>query len=236
MHHRDSLTNIPSVIQASFNVTLGKHAVNVTRDIKAGEELLVSYVDPAQRLRNRAFNLERFGVDCSCSICVPGKAHDTSEKRRKQIEQIVAGLAVYDGAKPLMVKVPDIVPDTPDLALTMAETAIEVAGKEQLVNMYVAKLHRQAAKYALQERRIEKAKSHAQREAKVERICLGEETTYLNDRDVREGGGNAAAWLKYIEEVAKKDQVNIRMCEKREAKERKHAAKKAEKKAAKGKR
>ena len=156
-----------------------------------------------------------------------------SEKRRHSIEQAKNGLTIYDGKKLQGARMPFVVPKEPQLALHMAEVAIDLMGKEQLVNMSLAKLHRQVSKYALQLNLGEKAKGHAVREAEVEKVCLGSETAYFNDVGVLDGGGNAAAWMKEVDRVVEKDRVKIRMCEKRVAKEAKRADKKAEKKAGK---
>ena len=178
----------------------------------------------------RAHNLQSFDVDCECPSCMPGKIHLTSEKRRRQIAKIRSGLATYDGTASPGSEPPDIVPTDPNLALNMAEAAIELMRTEQLANMHLAKLHRQASKYSLQRGMADKARSHAQNEAQVERVCLGTETEYLN---AGQGDGNAATWASEVERIAEKDRVKIRMCEKREFKDKKKAQKKAEKKAAK---
>jgi hypothetical protein len=161
---------------------------------------------------------------------MPGKIHITSEKRRRQIATIRAGLATYDGAASPGAEKPDVVPTDPNLALNMAEAAIELMRTEQLANMHLAKLHRQASKYSLQRGMVDKARSHAQKEAQVERLCLGTETEYLN---AGQGDGNAATWANEIDRIAEKDRVKIRLCEKRGVKDKKKAQKKAEKKAGK---
>ena len=223
----------PSFTQASYNPSLGTHTAYATRDIKAQEELLTSYIDPLQPMRGRAADLLDFNIDCECATCMPGQVFKTSEKHRHSIQQVRSGLLIYDGEKLQGAKPPDVVPREPNLALNMAEVAIELMHKEQLVDMSLAKLHRQAAKYALQLGRVEKAKAHATKEAEAEKACLGSETLYLNDFNTAYGGGNAAAWMSEIERMVEKDRVKIRMCEKRIAKETKKAEKKAEKKAGK---
>ena len=116
------------------------------------------------------------------------------------------------------------------MALTIAGSAINLMREERLTYMALAKLHRQASKYSLQLGKVDKAKSHANKEAEAERLCLGAETTYLNKKGVEEGGGNAAAWMNEIQRIVEKDGVKIRMCEKRVLKENKRAEKKAAKK------
>ena len=157
----------------------------------------------------------------------------TGEKRRHSIEQARSGLTIYDGEKLRGARPPDIVPREPNLALNMAEVAIDLMCTEQLVSMSLAKLHRQASKYALKLGLGEKAKSHAMKEAEVEKVCLGGETAYFNDVSSTNHCGNAATWAKEVERMVEKDRVKIRMCEKRVAKETKKAEKKAEKKAGK---
>jgi hypothetical protein len=184
-------------------------------------------------MRGRAADLLDFNIDCECASCIPGKIFKTSEKHRHSIEQARSGLTIYDGEKLHGARPPDVVPREPNLALNMAEVAIDLMRAEQLVNMALAKLHRQASKYALQLGRVDKAKSHAVKEAEVEKVCMGSETAYLNNVSATDSSGNAAAWVKEIERMVEKGRVKIRMCEKRVAKETKKADKKAEKKAGK---
>ena len=213
--------------QASYNPSTSTNTVHAIRDVPAGDELLTSYIDPAQPMVHRAHDLQHFDIDCGCPICVPGKIHIASEKHRRQIDKIRAGLAIYDGTASPAHNVADVVPTDPHLALNMAEAAIELMRTEQLTNMHLARLHRQASKYALQRGMVDKARSHAQKEAQVETLCLGTETEYLNDK----AGGNAATWAREIERTAEKDRVKIRLCEKRELKDMKKGEKKAQTKA-----
>ena len=75
---------------------------------------------------------------------------------------------------------------------------------------------------------VEKAKAYTLMELEVERYCLGTETQYMKDPD------DAESWMKHVDMVAERDQVIVRICEKRDQKEKKKADKKAAKKAAKG--
>ena len=225
-------------IHASYNPSLGAHTVHAIRDIQPGEEILASYIDCIQPISERNKDLETYGVDCYCTVCKSSSAAIASEKRRDRLHDIVRGLKAYNGQDSGPEPVPiRLIPKNPASALQVADTAISLLQEEGLTGMPLATAYRQASKYSLQQGLVEKAKSYAAKEAEVERCCLGTETVYLNDGegggDGRVGGGDAESWAKWIDHMAEKDAVKIRMCEKREAKERKRVEKKADKKAAK---
>ena len=71
---------------------------------------------------------------------------------------------------------------------------------------------------------VEKAKAYGQKEVEVEKYCLGTETAHMRNPT------NAETWVKEVKTVEEKEQVKIRMCEKRSKKEMKKADKKAAKK------
>ena len=156
---------------------------------------------------------------------------------RHSIDQDKRSLAVYDGTAPTKGtkeyrewRKPGIVLTDPNMALTTAEFAICLMREESLIDMSLARLHRLASKYSLQLGEVDKAKSHAMHEAEAEKMCLGTETAYLDEKALTEGGGNAAAWTREIERIVEREGVKIRMCQKRVLKANKKAEKKAAKK------
>ncbi|KAK3721065.1 hypothetical protein LTR37_003355 [Vermiconidia calcicola] len=215
-------------VHASYNASLGTHTVHAIRDVQAGEELLVSYIDCAQPTQKRTEDLEKHGVDCWCEVCKRSPAAKQSERRRHLIFDLKRGLSAYDGNHVKGRRTPDrLIPHNPTEAVAAAENLVQLLCEDGLEGMDLAFAYRIASKYSLQLGMVEKAKTYAVEEAEVELHCLGTETGHLKD-------GNAEAWLKRIRWTAEKDAVKIRMCEKRGMKEAKKAEKKADKKAKKG--
>jgi hypothetical protein len=218
-----------TVLQASYNPTLGTHTVYAIRDISAGEEIVVSYVNCAIGIQERAEALEEFGVDCYCSVCRDSAAAHRSEEHRRDIYCSKQILAAYDGESVKAQKLnPNFLPQYPGKALEMAETLVEGLQEEGLVGMDLAAAYRYVSKYSLQQGMPGKAKEAALKEAEVEKYCLGDETGWM------EGAGNAASWLKHVQTTIENAGVKLRMCMKRELKETKRMEKKAEKKARRG--
>lgn len=216
-------------VYASYNHSLGRHTVHAIRDIKAGEEILTSYVDCAQPIAERSDTLDDRGVDCYCPSCKMSATAARSENQRDRLYDNNCGLKAYDGKLNRDERIPlRLIPRNPTEALTMAEESVSILKEEGLVGMVLAAAYRQSSRYCLQLGMVEKAKAYAKKELEVERYCLGTETEYLNDG---KKGGNADHWMKEIEWMAEKERVKIRMCEKRCQKEQKKADKKAAKKA-----
>ena len=146
-----------------------------------------------------------------------------------RLHDIKRGLAIYNGD----LQDPDrislrYVPRNPTEAVAAAEEAVMLLKEEGLVGMSLASSYRQCSKFSLELGMVAKAKAYALKELEVERYCMGTETSFVSDP------GNAESWMKHVEWTAERDQVKIRMCEKRNMKEQKKADKKAAKKAGKG--
>lgn len=91
---------VPNV-QGGFNDEVGKLHVHALRDINAGTELTLSYLDDGGMLRaERAEKLETYGFDCGCAICngetVLGQE---SEARREKIRQTISTYAQEQGVE-----------------------------------------------------------------------------------------------------------------------------------------
>jgi len=212
--------------QANYNPQLGSHTVHTIRDIHAGEEILTAYIDIAQASDEREENLAKRGVTCQCPACLPGDAFVTSERRRQRIFDFKRCSYAYEGDQVRASDVPAyIIPRNPIEALDRAHEIIKLLLQEGLLGMELAQAYRWASKYSLQSGMLEKAKAFAQKEAEVELYCLGKETGYMSEPS------NAAGWTKQLEDMADKDKVKFKMCEKRMMKEAKRLDKKAEKKA-----
>ncbi|KAE9410958.1 hypothetical protein BT96DRAFT_983628 [Gymnopus androsaceus JB14] len=57
-------------------------------DIKAGQEITITFVDPAATVVQRGEALQSYGLHCTCNACVNGNSTD-SDKRRVRIGEVV---------------------------------------------------------------------------------------------------------------------------------------------------
>jgi len=46
-----------------------KCLVQITKEIKSGEEICISYIEESQDLEDRQFDLRTYGFKCSCAKC-----------------------------------------------------------------------------------------------------------------------------------------------------------------------
>lgn len=125
-----------------YNPTLRRLTVHACRDIEAGEQIFVSYVNYACRTQQqRAQDLLRRGVVCGCSACVD-PAVDVLRRRSFELDQ---GLAAY--AKTQMRTIgndvsPSLlphIPKTPAEALKSAQELVEVLEKQGLEGIELCK-------------------------------------------------------------------------------------------------
>ena len=78
----------------SWNSAIGKETIHSMRDIKAGEEITISYVDMEHDKRLRAWELRHYGFVCDCAAC--GDEDDESTlalkcaENRLQIHELIA--------------------------------------------------------------------------------------------------------------------------------------------------
>lgn len=60
----------------AWNEAIGKETVHTMRDVAAGEEIVISYVDMEHDKRLRAWELRHYGFVCGCEVC--GDEEDVS--------------------------------------------------------------------------------------------------------------------------------------------------------------
>ncbi|KAH7718142.1 tpr domain protein [Aphelenchoides avenae] len=63
-------------------------AVHAIVDVKKGEEISLSYIDPTQAYANRAQQLKGFGIECSCRLCKTERADANRFEREKLVKQL----------------------------------------------------------------------------------------------------------------------------------------------------
>jgi hypothetical protein len=65
------------------------HHVHATRSILPGEELTISYIDPARSKEDRQRSLKQWGFECTCSLCSASPAvSGASDQRIAKILEI----------------------------------------------------------------------------------------------------------------------------------------------------
>ncbi|KAF1927708.1 SET domain-containing protein [Didymella exigua CBS 183.55] len=106
----------------SWNASIGKETIHTMRDIKAGEEITISYVDMEHDKRLRAWELKHYGFVCDCPAC--GDEGDEtsiaykSAENRLQIQELdretrlLRGFRLTEGSK------------QPDFANKLLKTAV----------------------------------------------------------------------------------------------------------------
>ncbi|RVD88571.1 uncharacterized protein DFL_002751 [Arthrobotrys flagrans] len=78
----------------SWNDNLSRETIHVTRPIKSGEEITISYTpEGLSKPRQRKLK-ESFGFDCKCPLCTsPPRKIKFSDRRRTEIEALDASIA-----------------------------------------------------------------------------------------------------------------------------------------------
>lgn len=120
----------------SFNPTLGKETIHALRDIKAGEEILASYValNVVLRDQRREALRENWGFECECEVC--GEETGVGEGRRERLAEIEQGLAIFERKNVYLTTFsPYPVPKDDGEALGWLEESVGILKEEGLVGM-----------------------------------------------------------------------------------------------------
>ena len=131
------------------------------QDIKAGDEITVSYIPLLIRQQERAARLEQYGFVCQCTVCMATTAHD---KKRIRIADLMADLKGKverkSSSKIVMAK-----------RLGKAKTLLNMTLEEGLSD-YLAGVYHLAAVFSEQAGELEAAKMWAL--LKLEELKLAE--------------------------------------------------------------
>jgi hypothetical protein len=117
---------IPNV-NFAYNSTLGKQTFHAVREIAAGEELTIMYIQGTNRLRNqRQAELRKWGFTCGCPAC---EDMSNGEKRRAELLDLDQQLAKYPKSH-----TPFRTHESWKHALQMAQKMAAIQKSEGLVN------------------------------------------------------------------------------------------------------
>ncbi|KAJ5538643.1 TPR domain protein [Penicillium frequentans] len=150
----------------AYNGLLEKGTFHAVRDIAAGEELTVMYIDGVNRPRTRRQSeLLQWGFLCICPACEDTPAGDLKEKRRLELFLIDQVLAINEltGAQ-----------DSARGALQLAQKMAGIQKSEGLLNRALKSTYRDAAMYSLKLGNTQMALLWAEKALEVERYCVGE--------------------------------------------------------------
>jgi hypothetical protein len=82
-------------INFAYNPDLDKETFHAVRNITAGEELTITYIDGMNRTRKqRQVELDKRGFICDCPACENTKEGETREKKRAQMLDLDQALAI----------------------------------------------------------------------------------------------------------------------------------------------
>lgn len=134
---------VPNV-HNQYNPTLRRLTLHACRDIEAGEQIFVSYVEYACRTRQqRASELAYWGFVCDCSACLD-PAVDILRRRSFELDQ---GLAVYSNAlirkmgNAMLPSILPYVPTSPSEALKFAEELVRLQERQGITGMALCKTY-----------------------------------------------------------------------------------------------
>ncbi|KAJ5797553.1 uncharacterized protein N7503_006849 [Penicillium pulvis] len=157
---------IPNLNYA-YNNVLEKGTFHAVRDISAGEELTVMYIDGANRPRTRRQSeLLQWGFLCVCPACEHTPEGDLKEKRRLELFLIDQVLTINElsGAQ-----------ESARGALQLAQKMAGIQKSEGLVNRALTASYRDATMYSLRLGNPQMALLWAEKGLEVELYCVGED-------------------------------------------------------------
>lgn len=86
---------LPS-LNFSFNLALQQETFHAIRDIKAGEELTIMYINGTNRTNHqRRAESAKWGFLCSCPACEDTLCGQAREEKRAELFALDQGLAIY---------------------------------------------------------------------------------------------------------------------------------------------
>ncbi|KAL3468833.1 hypothetical protein BJX99DRAFT_242626, partial [Aspergillus californicus] len=154
-------------IHFAYNPELRKETFHAIRDIAAGEELTIMYINGTNRTRSqRQAELNRWGFQCTCLACEDTLQGKEREKKRAQLfdldQKLALGMIMSTQAsymKPLQV----------------AQKMAAIQRSEGLLNRELGVSYHDAARYSLKLNDTRTASMWARKELEVDRYCIGED-------------------------------------------------------------
>ncbi|ROV89455.1 hypothetical protein VMCG_10198 [Cytospora schulzeri] len=182
---------------AHYNGTTERLTVHATRDIEAGEQVFVQYVDNACLPREqRQEQAKKFGFTCVCPTCTADPVPGSLRGRMYQLEQ---GIMRYiDNDPDEAVSMPEL----PSQALSWVE---ELMGLLQnpavdLHNSTLRNAYRAAFKILLELGDSQKATEYAQKDLELTYCMIGtDDTDYL--QGVAKDEGKLKYWFRHLEDL-----------------------------------
>ncbi|KAI0120381.1 SET domain-containing protein [Hypoxylon sp. NC0597] len=180
----------------SWNPTMERLTVHTTRDLKAGDQILVDYTGNVCRTRQqRAFSLfNTWKITCNCVACTDPKINQLRH-RMLVIDQALAAYTCGASKEPNFSAdhgIPKIA--TAKEALKAAEELAQLLKRQGLYGMELCRVFRECSQYAFDSESFGKALGYARKELELEKVLIGTETAHLKD-----GLQGAKYWVKHIQ-------------------------------------
>ncbi|KAI7563673.1 hypothetical protein KC317_g7580 [Hortaea werneckii] len=176
-----------------YNNFQGLETVHATRDISAGEEITVSYIELLRTRNQRAASLKRWGFTCACKCC-KGASSSISQARRQRMFDIDQAIAFHDCTDPFqktMQRASQTLPVRTDGKLRWAEELAKLCGEEGLTDMDQAKAYRECSRWCLELDKLKAAYDFANKELDIQRVCYGIDFKPVDD---------AEAWISKLQD------------------------------------
>ncbi|OTA69518.1 SET domain-containing protein [Hypoxylon sp. EC38] len=180
----------------SWNPTMERLTIHATRDLKAGDQILVNYTGNVCRTRQqRAFSLfTTWGITCNCAACTDPKINQLRH-RMLVIDQALAAYTCGASREPnfsAIHGIPKIM--TAKEALKAAEELAQLLKRQSLYGMELCRVYRECSQYAFDSASFGKALDYARKELDLEKVLIGTETAHLKDELL-----GAKYWVKHIQ-------------------------------------
>jgi hypothetical protein len=153
----------------SFNENTNEQTIHAIKDIKGGEEILISYSKSFHTATERHEQLEQYAFQCTCEACEPKTSFwRNSDRRRRRMFQCDQDIAIWDqmsGSAALLTRKPH--------PMGAIEDLIELLEQEGLTHGDLSRTYADAAKWSQKLGRHVKAKSWAEKWRENDRVCVG---------------------------------------------------------------
>ncbi|TVY18236.1 SET domain-containing protein 5 [Lachnellula arida] len=156
-------------VHFAYNSALGKQTFHAIRDIEAGEELAIMYINGTNRTRGqRQDELKKWGFRCNCPICEDTSRGRKKEEKRVELFRLDQELATYTRFN--FQHGPE---DSWKKALKAAQRMAGLQKSEGLLNRDLSISYHDAARYSARLGDASMALLWAEKELEVDRYCVG---------------------------------------------------------------
>ncbi|KAI6884433.1 hypothetical protein KC360_g4218 [Hortaea werneckii] len=175
----------------AYNAPEGLEMLHATRDITAGEEITITYINLLLTPRQRAAELQQWGFACACKSC-KGAGASASKARRQRMFDIDQAIAFHQCTDPIMRALSQpkyTLPQHITGKLSWAEELVRLCGEEGLIVDQMNAYHELSTRF-LELGDLDRAFETAGKELELQRVCYGNDFKPDND---------AATWIAELQ-------------------------------------